>query len=113
MRRNKNGSITMTREELYRKIWATPMSRLAREYGLSDRGLAKICERHRIHRPPRGYWAKKQFGQKPRQKDPGGRKITLWPGTAPDPLEDRRREPGIEVVVPETLTEVHGGGQDP
>ena len=113
MQKNKNGSVTLTREELYKRIWATPMSRLAREYGLSDRGLAKICERYRIPRPPRGYWAKRQFGQNPRQtpfpkeKDPPGRKIALWPGTAPDPSEDRRSEPRIEVVVPEVVAELH------
>jgi hypothetical protein len=113
MRRNKNGSVTLTRKELYREIWATPMSRLAREHGLSDRGLAKICERHRIPRPPRGYWAKRQFGQKPRQtplpKEENQAKatITLWPGTAPDRSVDRRAEPTIEILVPETLAELH------
>lgn len=44
------------------------MSKLARSFGLSDVGLAKICRKHDIPRPPRGYWAKLQFGQKPRQK---------------------------------------------
>lgn len=40
------------------------MSRLAKEYGVSDRGLAKLCARHNIPVPPRGYWAKKQAGRK-------------------------------------------------
>lgn len=34
------------------------MSTLAIEFGISDRGLAKVCGRHRIPVPPRGYWAK-------------------------------------------------------
>jgi hypothetical protein len=38
------------------------MSKLAQEYGLSDRGLAKLCSRHRILVPPRGYWAKLSAG---------------------------------------------------
>lgn len=38
--------------------------RSQREYGLSDRGLAKLCERNSIPVPPRGYWAKKAAGQK-------------------------------------------------
>lgn len=29
---------------------------------MSDRGLTKICIRHDIPVPPRGYWAKKQAG---------------------------------------------------
>ena len=76
-------------------------------------GLAKICERHRIPRPPRGYWAKRQFGLKPRQtqlpeeEDQAKATITLCPGTAPDRSVDRRAEPTIEILVPETLAEVH------
>jgi hypothetical protein len=38
------------------------MIKLARKYGLSDVGLAKICRKHNIPRPPRGYWAKVQNG---------------------------------------------------
>lgn len=48
----------MKRSELYAKVWATPMSRLAIELGISDVGLAKACRRHAIPAPPRGYWAK-------------------------------------------------------
>lgn len=40
------------------------MVEVAKEYGLSDRGLAKLCERNGIPVPPRGYWAKKHAGQK-------------------------------------------------
>ncbi|HLY62803.1 MAG TPA: hypothetical protein VKV95_18825 [Terriglobia bacterium] len=52
------------REKLYEEVWATPMQTLAYEYGLSDRGLAKICRRLEIPVPGRGYWAKKAVGQK-------------------------------------------------
>lgn len=54
---------TLTRQELYDKVWSTPMRTLARTYGLSDVGLAKICERHDIPRPPMGHWSKLQFGK--------------------------------------------------
>lgn len=40
------------------------MTDVAKEYGLSDRGLAKLCERNGIPVPPRGYWAKKKAGYK-------------------------------------------------
>lgn len=49
-----------TRVRLFAAVWATPISTLSREYGMSDRGLAKLCKRHNIPRPPRGYWAKLQ-----------------------------------------------------
>ncbi len=39
------------------------MQKLAEIYGLSDRGLAKTCERHLVPVPPRGYWAKVEAGQ--------------------------------------------------
>ena len=35
----------LTRDELYAQVWAVPISKLARRYGLSDRGLVKICDR--------------------------------------------------------------------
>ena len=41
------------------------MSTLALEFGISDRGLAKVCGRHRIPVPPRGYWAKVAAGERP------------------------------------------------
>jgi hypothetical protein len=41
------------------------MRLLAKSYGISDVGLAKVCERHKIPRPSLGYWAKKQFGKAP------------------------------------------------
>jgi hypothetical protein len=57
----------MTREQLYLKVWSTPMRTLAKEYGLSDVGLAKICKRYDIPRPSLGYWAKLQHGKKVHQ----------------------------------------------
>ena len=55
------------RKQLYDKVWSTPMTAIAREFGLSDTGMAKLCRRHDIPRPPRGYWAKVEHGQKPRR----------------------------------------------
>lgn len=47
--------IYLTREELYEAIWSTPASLLAKKYGISDVALGKICKRHQIPKPPRGY----------------------------------------------------------
>ena len=60
---------TITRKQLYDKVWSTPMTAIAKEYGLSDVGMAKLCKRHEIPRPPRGYWAQVQHGQKPPKEE--------------------------------------------
>ena len=58
---------TIDRQELYKKVWETPITRLSKEYGLSDVGFAKICKKHNIPRPPRGYWARKAAGYNVKQ----------------------------------------------
>lgn len=40
------------------------MIQLAGQYGLSDRGLAKICKKLKVPVPPRGYWATTRSGIK-------------------------------------------------
>ncbi|MEY9531201.1 uncharacterized protein YfcZ (UPF0381/DUF406 family) [Sinorhizobium fredii] len=55
---------TLTRKELYDLVWSTPILKLAEQFGLSDRGLAKICERNQVPVPGRGYWARLEAGQK-------------------------------------------------
>ena len=57
----------MTRESLYSLVWETPMSRLAKRFGISDVGLRKICVRHDIPTPPLGYWAKRAHGKPVKQ----------------------------------------------
>jgi hypothetical protein len=57
----------LTREKLYDLVWETPMSRLAKSFGLSDVGLRKICTKRKIPTPPLGYWAKLAHGKKVRR----------------------------------------------
>lgn len=40
---------------------------LAREFGVSDVAVAKVCKKLDVPRPPRGYWARIEAGQKPRR----------------------------------------------
>jgi hypothetical protein len=54
---------TMNREDLYALVWQTPLSRLAKRFGLSDVGLQKICMKHDIPTPPLGYWTKRMHGK--------------------------------------------------
>jgi len=62
LRRLPNGWIQLTREELYRHVWSRPILTVAKEFGISDRGLGKICAKFEIPVPPRGYWAKRATG---------------------------------------------------
>jgi len=52
-----------SREDLYGAVWSKPMMKLAEEFGISGRGLAKLCERLKVPVPPRGYWRKFSLGQ--------------------------------------------------
>lgn len=81
--------INLTRQELYSAVWATPMSRLAEDYGISGNGLAKICDREGIPYPSRGYWAKHAAGKAPKQtplpKSSSAQPITIRPTPLPPP----------------------------
>jgi hypothetical protein len=55
-------STRISREELYEKVWHQPLTQLAAEFGISDRGLGKICTRLEIPLPGRGYWRKVERG---------------------------------------------------
>ena len=63
MSENK-AELVFKRGGLYDQVWKTPISRLAKQYGISDVGLAKICRKLKVPTPPVGYWAKVEFGKK-------------------------------------------------
>jgi hypothetical protein len=58
---------TLTRQQLYDRVWSKPVDQVAKEFGISNVGLGKACRRHGIPVPPRGYWAKKVAGHRVRQ----------------------------------------------
>ena len=49
--------VKLTREELYQMVWSKPVTKWAKEFGLSDVGFAKICKKMKVPLPGRGYWA--------------------------------------------------------
>jgi hypothetical protein len=106
------------------------MRRLAKEFGLSDVGLSKICRKNDIPTPPLGYWAKKQHGKAVRQTPLPTAKtetektitITEQPPRPPDPPPPARpvvehpeiaaliaeaEKPENKVVVANTLHGLH------
>jgi hypothetical protein len=99
--------VTLTREELYDKAWTTPMHKLAMEFGFSDVGFAKLCRRHRVPVPRRGYWARLQAGQAPKRtalptaKEPKLNTVEIYPHERPlaQPAEMEAQEiPNIAVA---------------
>lgn len=54
---------TISRQDLFTRVWDTPMRKLAAEFAISDVGLAKVCRKHDIPVPPVGYWAKVAHGK--------------------------------------------------
>lgn len=114
---------TVSREALFRQVWETPMSRLARDYGISGNGLAKICDRLRVPYPPRGYWAKKAAGKKvvqfrlPDAEEGTPQAATIVPTPPPVPPPEipseikQKLDAGKErvgaIVVPDRLVRPH------
>jgi hypothetical protein len=116
MNHDESEVITFTRNELYEKIWNTPTTKLARDFGLSDVALGKICKRHSIPKPPLGYWAKLAHGKTvPRPPLPNIndqrlerieiRKRPLF--SAGPKLQSSEQEKEAPVAVPERLTSPH------
>lgn len=56
--------INLSREELYNLIWAEPVSRLAKRYGLSDYQFRQLCTRLSIPMPRQGHWNKQRAGER-------------------------------------------------
>jgi len=46
------------RETLYREVWEAPVRSVAKQYGVSDVYLARICRKLSVPLPGRGFWAK-------------------------------------------------------
>ena len=115
--------VTLSREELYAQVWSTPMSQLAAQYGITGTGLAKICTRHIIPCPPRGYWAKKAAGKPvvqyrlPEPKADTPLKVTITPAPPPPKLSEAQtelqsqiemaRDTHAQIVVPAQLRRPH------
>lgn len=53
----------VTREKLYEEVWAEPMTTVAARYKVSSSFLARVCERLKLPRPSRGYWARLEVGR--------------------------------------------------
>lgn len=98
------------------------MQRLARDFGISDVGLAKTCKRYNIPRPERGHWQRIAAGQRVKRPKlpppPTGSKTITFSIPEPkivDPVAaeeilmwtQRERDPANKIVVPEVVHSFH------
>jgi hypothetical protein len=115
--------VELTRGNLYKLVWETPMTRLAHSYGITGNGLAKICDRLKVPYPPRGYWAKIAAGKQvitfrlPDADADTPQQVTIKP--TPPPIPPRQlsseiqrqvaaaRDDLAEVSIPQRLSRPH------
>lgn len=102
-----DGVKTISRKKLFEKVWSKPMIAISKEYGLSDVGMAKLCKRHNIPRPPRGYWARIASGQMPHKavlpQPDNDVTIQIWAHEGESALPPKIREetePALEKIGP-------------
>ena len=100
----------ITRDDLYKRVWETPLTKLAKEFNISDVGLAKACRQSKIPTPPVGYWAKVAHGKsvpKPALPSSSDTFVVLEPQRhrqedRPEPLT-AEEFPGFQVEVRQDL----------
>src|SRR5215510_2724877 len=77
--------ILITREILYDRVWTTPTTKLAKELGISDVALGKICKKLNVPKPPPGMWRRVELGHRiknpslPASKPNQQKAVTIWP----------------------------------
>jgi len=112
----------MSRGALFEAAWERPLTDLAADLGITSTGLKKICDRHDIPTPGRGYWAQVRAGRTfPRPKLrpartadleqvgilgakplPAAVKAALLQAKEASPKRPRQRRTGVTGSVPET-----------
>lgn len=114
---------TVQRQVLYEQVWAQPMTKVAKEYGISNVALAKICKKLNIPCPWRGYWRRKETGKSvkplsvPPNADPTKQAVTIHRTIQPESLEPISEEttqritaeeaPEQKIEVPDRLSKTH------
>jgi hypothetical protein len=103
----------LSREDLYERVWAEPMIKVAAEFGVSGTALKKTCNRYGIPTPERGYWAKLAHGKRvtkdplPKLKNGRGGEIQVHP-TRAAACRRRSRTPATKRAPPSRRRHPHG-----
>ncbi len=115
--------IRVERQVLYEHVWAQPMTKVAKEYGISNVALAKICKKLNVPCPWRGYWRRKETGKAvkplplPPNSDPAKQAVTIHRTIRPESLEPISEEttqritaeeaPEQKIEVPDRFGKTH------
>lgn len=110
--KKESNRTSLTREELYELVWAKPVIKIAKEFGISDVAVAKACRRHKIPLPGRGYWRRVETGHKatrqplPKAENRRGNMVIFAPTTA-NLTKRPPNEQLSKITVPEEPDELH------
>ena len=96
------------REELYDKIWTKPMVEIAKEYDVSDKAIAKICDKLNVPVPGVGYWQKLEAGEKLERK-----KLPDIPPSHPTEHIIRKKELEYEFEISDEVKVLIENEKDP
>ena len=99
----------ISRQELYELVWSKPLTKLSREFGVSDSFLGRICRELKVPLPGMGYWRKVECGTAERrpplpEPDPGTENYFRVSSTERFKLKD---EGAPMIPVPEKLGQPH------
>ena len=80
--------LQITRADLLKLVWSKTTRDVAGHLGMSDTGVAKLCDRNNVERPPRGYWLRKHQRKQPPKLKGDNVTITIYlPGLRPKPTK--------------------------
>jgi hypothetical protein len=85
------------RDELYELVWSKPTRKLAKEFGISDVALGKICKKLNVPKPPPGHW----------QRIAAGYKVT------PPSLGKPTQQQLLEIEIRPTVQKTNAESTDP
>lgn len=76
-------AITLSRKELYGKVWSISISKLLDVYEISEDGFYEVCKRLNIPTPDKNHWKKVDQGKKTTtypfpEESQGSETVTLY-----------------------------------
>ncbi len=90
-------TLETSRSELHALVWSKPTRDCAEQLGMSDTGLAKLCRRNDVVRPPNGYWLRSIKRKVPPALKGKDKRITAY---LRDPVPKPEK---VAIDVPEVL----------
>ncbi len=100
-----------TREQVYEMVWTRPRNAIAKEFGVSDTAIRKLCDRGDIPAPSHGHWLRRDLGRPvPRPplpiRLPGhARYLRLGESGSYQEIYWRERDCLFDVIEPEVFEE--------